>query len=180
MEKLSEQLALADLVAWTSAGSLTSSTGDAIDMKNFHRAVVLLVGSVSATGTGTAAGTGTDTVATAVATADLTWSVKIQASTSTGFGTPTTITTVTGSDSHTATATTTSSGGTGTTTTATCTADLGGEIEIHAGQVQAARAAEDRYVRAVVSLGSSDTPNIALASVYGDSSRYKPAVEVAS
>lgn len=178
MQKLSEQLAFGDLVAFTSAGSLTASTGGAIDMSKNHRMVVLAVAStVSVTGTATAAGTTTvpDSVATATATASLTFSVVVQASTSTGFGAPTTVTSSTISRTATATATATSTGGTVTTATATASLEAGAEVDIWGEDVQAARAAEDRYVRAVVSISAlSGVPAIALASVQKDQSRYKP------
>ena len=88
----------------------------------------------------------------------VTWQIQWQASTTTTFGTATTITTCSGTDAAAASAIT---------TVLSC--------EISGEQVQSARIAEDRYVRAVVTgiVASAHTLNCDLL-VLGDAKRYHP------
>lgn len=186
-ERLSEKVALTGAEFDTAAGGATATiTLTDLDMSERHRARVIFIAQVKdfASGTGAQAATAKGTIK----------SIKLQASTSTAFGgTPTTLTALgcttssqafvrtSGGSIATTTSTailnavTTSAGGaTVSSTTASTVATV--SMEIDGETIQAARSAEDRYIRAICKLAvDASSDRGFLTGLYeADLGRYKP------
>lgn len=181
-EKLSEQLATKDVVVAIATGT-SASTGSIIDMQGYHRLVAIAKARAVSSTTSTTS-TAKQATTTATASTSCKVAIKISASTSSAFGGTATVLTTgalggTGSASTwTSTFTgksvvTATNGGTGK-TTASATTTASGELalDVSGELVQSRRAAEDRYVRATITL-TGVTDNSA-GIVQADTARNKP------
>ncbi|NIR62400.1 MAG: hypothetical protein GWN61_00720 [candidate division Zixibacteria bacterium] len=172
MERLSEQLALQGRLICQTATGTVSGTGAGFDMRDVHQVYALAHGEASTTSKSTT----TSAKCTTTASTNLTLAITIQASTAIGFGgTPVAVAST--SQKYSSTVTATASAATGkTTATATATINTNLELAVWGSEVQGARAAEDRYVRAIITITGvkGGAGNESFGIVFADTGRYKP------
>lgn len=165
-ELLSEQVPAVDLVV-TGTGT-NSGTGDIIDMSGYHRIMALAY----VTETTTAKTTVTSTAGTTTASCTAKVKIVVNASTSSAFGgTSTTVAASTVTLSATGTATASTATGTAK-NTANATINQMVAVDVSGEDVQAQRVAEDRYVRATITLTGVAGAGAGL--VMADCARFKP------